>query len=154
MNLDELQALHEKCQEEFDRWWNSLGDNLPKNGVVAAAWPDKDDCWATWQAARAPLLEENARREAAISKQILEMDKAWRAEVAKRDERITALEAKCALLAASWKKAEDRAVELEKTVRKLSEPVEASWPIPAMTSVCAHCGSPWTDDHPDVCTGR
>jgi hypothetical protein len=69
-------------RDEFEKWWTSLGENLPKNGVVAAAWPDKDDCWDTWQAARAPLQE-----------------------------RITALENKCALLAASWKKAED---ELEK----------------------------------------
>jgi hypothetical protein len=43
---------------------------------------DRDQAWREWQAARAPLLE-----------------------------RITALEAKCALLAASWQKAEE---ELEK----------------------------------------
>jgi hypothetical protein len=47
--------------------------------------------WLCWQAARAPLLE-----------------------------RITALEAKCALLAASWKKAEDRVVELEVAARQAS----------------------------------
>jgi hypothetical protein len=76
------------------------------------------NCWQAWQAARAPLLE-----------------------------RITTLEAKCALLAASWQKAED-------TVRRLSEPVEAAWSIPEMTTVCVHCGGRWTDDHPDVCTGR
>jgi hypothetical protein len=49
--------------------------------------------WEVWQAARAPLLE-----------------------------RITALENKCALLAASWKKAEDRVAELEGTVRKMADP--------------------------------
>jgi hypothetical protein len=50
-------------REEFEKWWNSLSDHLHPGGVVAAAWPDKDDCWDTWQAARAPLLERIAELE-------------------------------------------------------------------------------------------
>jgi hypothetical protein len=128
-------------REEFEKWWDRLEQAPWYDGIQTRI------AWNAWQAASAPLLEELDRErmrlvacgvvaisdtpESAASARDMHADYRSAAcdDVARRvDEcirqraQVEGLETKCALLAASWKKAEDRVVELEGTVRKMADP--------------------------------
>jgi hypothetical protein len=82
--------------------------------------PNGATFWECWQAARAPLLEELAVQDQVRNVMHQDMTK-LELENERLRAQVEGLENKCALLAASWKKAEDRVAELEKTIRGFAE---------------------------------
>jgi chromosome segregation ATPase len=137
-------------REEFEKWCDISLSKYEYDKFASAA-------WLCWQAARAPLLDEIARlREIEelynsgiqvwnpVYESILNERDRLCAQVERLEARNTELRSangfaeleskldefktKCALLAASWKKAEDRVAELEGTVRAMVEWLEADEP--------------------------
>jgi hypothetical protein len=88
--------MSERDDPRFVEWW-----------VKCAAWLKRKDASLAYDAARAPLLERIAFLESVVGQSSMDL---FRDNCLLRAQ-VEGLENKCALLAASWKKAED---ELEK----------------------------------------
>jgi hypothetical protein len=146
---DEFEEWAGALPREFDTGrWSETDDKAPWPGSYIFYYAQC--AWEAWQAARAPLLEriryleqEYDEWKHAHAGACAEMDR-LRAQVERLEARNTELRSangfaelesklgefktKCALLAASWKKAEDRVAELDGTVKAMVEWLEADEP--------------------------